>query len=691
MPIAFDPDSGTFLLRTPSTAYAVRLIDGVPRLVHWGGVLDPAEAAAVPLRDPGDADEAFGEELPTEGGPRFGPPGLRVEFADGTRAVQWRYTDHDVDTGHLRIGLADEHYPLAVDLHYRVFDDVDVIERWVTVRHTGAGAPIAVERVDSACWTLPYRSDYRLSHVAGEWSAEFQLQRGRLVRGETVLTSRRGATRHQVNPWVTLDPGDATEEHGEVWSAALAWSGSFRITARRTLGDHVAVTGGADQDGARWTLRPGERHDTPVFAGLYAAGGFGAASRQWHRYAREHVLPSPDELRPVLYNGWEGTGFDVNEANQMELAGIAATLGAELFVMDDGWFGGRVNEHAGLGDWWPNPERFPKGLTPLIEEVHRLGMRFGLWVEPEMVNPDSDLYRRRPDWVLHMANRTRTEQRSQLVLNMARADVAAWAYEWLDRLLRENAIDFLKWDMNRAFTEAGWPAGDDPGRLWVDYTRNVYDILDRLRAAHPVVRIESCASGGGRADHGVLRRTDQVWTSDNTDPVDRIAIQHGFGQVYPAIVMGAWASDSPNPVNGRETPLRFRFHVAMAGALGISGNLSEWSTSDRAEAARLIAAYKRIRPVVQHGQLYRLATGQTTVVEYVSEGASEVALLAWRPARRHGEPTGPLRLRGLDPGAAYVDGGGGEHRAAVLMNHGLELDLPAGDHASALVQLHRRY
>jgi alpha-galactosidase len=406
------------------------------------------------------------------------------------------------------------------------------------------------------------------------------------------------------------------------------------------------------------------------------------------------VLPAADEPRPVLYNTWEGTWFDVNETNQKELAAIAAGLGVELFVMDDGWFGRRTNDHAGLGDWWPNPDRFPDGLGPLIAEVHRLGMRFGLWVEPEMVNPDSDLYRAHPDWVLHQPGRHRTQLRQQLVLNFARPDVAEWAHGWLDQLLRENEIDFLKWDMNRAFTEAGWPKADDPDRLWFDHTRAVYTVIDRLRAAHPRLRIETCSSGGGRVDLGMLARTDQAWTSDNTDPIDRIAIQHGYCQIYPAVTMGAWASESPNPINQRTTPLRFRFHVAMAGALGISGNLHEWSADERAEAAALIAAYKQVRHVIQHGRLHRLTPARvegTTAVQYTSEDGAEVVVLAWRALSRYGVTDPPVRLAALEPAADYEQVGAGTvHSGAALGHHGLPLALPRGDHASALVHLRRR-
>jgi alpha-galactosidase len=360
-----------------------------------------------------------------------------------------------------------------------------------------------------------------------------------------------------------------------------------------------------------------------------------------------------------------------------------------LFVVDDGWFGGRTSDRAGLGDWVPNPARFPDGLRPLSAEVHRLGMRFGLWVEPEMVNPDSDLYRAHPDWVLQMANRDRTQMRHQLVLNLARPDTAAWTHAWLDALVSENDVDFLKWDANRPFTEAGWPGQADPDRVWIEHTRSVYRIIDRLRADHPGLRIEACAGGGGRADLGILARTDQVWTSDNTDAVDRIGIQHGFAQLFPAQVMGAWATDSPNVTTARVTPLRFRFHVAMAGALGVGGDLSTWADDELKEAAEMIATYKRIREVVQYGTAYRLrGDGTLTAVEYAHE--DQHVVLAWCVSRPYGHEPAPLPLTAIQPGALYQDQGtGATYPGTVLLQSGLPLDLPPGDHASALVHLTR--
>jgi alpha-galactosidase len=554
-----------------------------------------------------------------------------------------------------------------------------------------------VLRADSAGWAVPARADYRVGHVVGDWAAETQLRRDALAWGETVLTSRRGTTGHQANPWVMLDAGDADERRGQVWSAALAWSGSWRIAVQRGTDNRVQLTGGFGHDGVSWRLEHGAQLTTPTFAGLYTDGGFGATSRAWHDYVLRHVLPHPQTVRPVLYNSWEATEFEVDEAGQRKLAAQAAALGVELFVMDDGWFGARTSDRAGLGDWTPNRERFPDGLNPLIDEVHRLGMGFGLWVEPEMVNPDSELYRAHPDWVLHFENRERTELRSQLVLNFARPDVAAWAHEWLDSLVTENAVDFLKWDMNRSFSEAGWPEHGTDGSadgLWIDHVRNVYGIIDRLRADHPNLRIEGCSGGGGRVDLGMLARTDQVWPSDNTDALDRLTIQHGFTQLYPARVMSAWVTDSPNSTTGRAIPLRFRCHVAMSGVMALGGNLTEWSENELHDVAQEVARYKEIRDTVQLGARYRLSgpsdASGLTAVQYTSTDESETVVFAWQPTRSIGREPGPVRLAALDPESRYRDRDSGrEYDGALLAAYGLPLDLPSGDYASSLTVLDR--
>jgi alpha-galactosidase len=489
-----------------------------------------------------------------------------------------------------------------------------------------------------------------------------------------------------------VDDGTATERHGEVYGVALAWSGSWRLTVTRSSTGRLTVSGGFGQDGVVHRVGPGRPLITPVLAGLYTDGGFGAASRAWHAYIRTHVLEHPRELRPVLYNSWEATGFDVSAGQQRTLAERAAALGVELFVMDDGWFGARTGDHAGLGDWHVNRDRFPDGLEPLVAAVHGLGMKFGIWVEPEMVNPDSDLYRAHPDWVLHHPHRRRSQLRNQLVLNFARPDVGEWAHDWLDALVGEHGVDFLKWDMNRPFSEAGWPGDADPDRLWVEHTRAVYALMDRLRTDHPGLRIEACSGGGGRIDLGVLARADQVWTSDNTDALDRLRIQHGYSQLYPAHVMSAWVTDNPNFVTGRSVPPRFRFHVAMAGVLGVGGDIVQWPDDDLALARELIALYKDIRPVVQHGALYRLrppVDDGVVAVQYVHEDRAVV--FAYRQASRFNAPERPLRLDGLDPGDRYVDSDSGTtHSGAVLLARGLPLGLPTGDFASVVIRLRRK-
>jgi alpha-galactosidase len=318
-------------------------------------------------------------------------------------------------------------------------------------------------------------------------------------------------------------------------------------------------------------------------------------------------------------------------------------------------------------------------------------MAFGLWVEPEMVNPDSDLYRAHPDWVLHQDNRRRTTLRDQLVLNFGRPDVAAWALDWLDRLVTDNALDYLKWDCNRPFTEPGWPGHTDQDRLWIEHTRGVYRIMARLRANHPGLRIEACSGGGGRTDLGILAYTDQVWTSDNTDAADRIAIQHGYSQIYPAQTMAAWVTDCPNPCTARTTPLLFRCHVAMAGALGIGGDLTTWSEQDRALAAALVGTYREIRPTVQQGTQYRLVHGPAlTVVEYVAADGSEAVVFGWRITEPFGHRPVLTRLTGLDPVGTYRDDRTDTvHTGATLQSSGIDLGLPAGDHTSVLIRLRR--
>ncbi|MFE3850095.1 alpha-galactosidase [Streptomyces griseorubiginosus] len=681
----------TWILSGPASSYALHLTAEDELLhLHWGPriALADAEALAVrPLPDywPFESPLDGREEYPVEGGPRFTRPALSVR-TDERRGTEWTFEAHDAEGDELRLRFRDG--GLVITLHYRMRHDV--LERWVTLDNQGQD-PVELLRADSATWTLPDREDgWRLSQLHGRWAAESLLTQAPLTYGEKVIGSRRGHTGHQHLPWVALDT-DATEERGEVYGVALGWSGSWRIAVAQLPDARVQITGGAGYDeSGLLSLAGGESFTTPVFAGLWSDGGFGGASRAWHAWQRAYVIPDADQDRPVLFNSWEATNFDISEEQQGTLARRAAAVGVELFVVDDGWFGARTSDRAGLGDWAPNPDRFPAGLKPLGDYVHALGMQFGIWVEPEMVNPDSELYRAHPDWVQYQAGRKRTEFRNQLVLNLAREDVQEYLWEQLDALLSSAPIDYVKWDFNRCFTDAGWPGDPYPQRLWVDHVHGFYALLDRLRAAHPGVAFESCSGGGGRIDLGVLSRTDQVWTSDNTDPLDRLAIQHGFSQIHPARVMAAWVTDSPNTqLNDRVSSLRFRFVSSMAGVLGVGGDLTEWTEEELAEARGWVDLYKEIRPLVQHGELHRLRPprGGLSAVQYVR--GDETVVLAWLQAQHYGEPVPAVRLRALDPTASYECPETGEvHRGAVLLHHGLRTGL-RGDLDAAVLRLRR--
>jgi alpha-galactosidase len=387
----------------------------------------------------------------------------------------------------------------------------------------------------------------------------------------------------------------------------------------------------------------------------------------------------------------------------MALAEKAASIGIERFVMDDGWFGERVNDHAGLGDWYVNSKKFPHGLKPLIDKVHSLKMDFGLWVEPEMVNPDSDLYRKHPDWVLNFTNRPRTEGRNQLVLNLARSDVHDYVLGFLDKLLNENDIAFLKWDYNRNWSEPGWPAVpvEQQKNVYVDFIRNYYDILQKLRQKHPEVEIESCSGGGGRVDLGVMHLTDEVWTSDNTDAYDRLFLQEGFSYAYTPAVMMAWVTDSPTWVNQRSLSLEYRFLSSMQGSLGIGANLNKWTPEDFTTAQKMVAAYKTVRQTVQQGDLYRLMSpreGEQTVTESLSRDGKQAAVFAYLHSSTQMYPFPRLYLRGLDENAVYelhsVAGKVNEDTpakatGAYWMHHGVDLAL-RGDFQAAMFTLERQ-
>ena len=663
LPVEYNAAKHLFVLRTAHTTYAMG-VNGRGELqnIYWGGALwrtDDIPAAnggrEVSSFDP--AQSWINEEYPGWGGTRYLEPCLKLLRANGNRDLVLHYASHKVQGSNLTVTLKDVNDPIFVDLNYEIFSAGDIIRKTATLRNQTSG-PLDVESFQSGVWHVPHGDGYRLSYLTGRWAAETQLTREPVHTGTKVLESRKGHTSHNANPWFALDAGaEAREESGRVWFGAIGWSGNWRLAIEQTPYNQVRITGGLNTFDFIARVGPSQSLEAPPFYAGYTEGGFGEASRIMHRFERINILPGglTSRLRPVLYNSWEATGFKVDEAGQKALAVKAAQLGVELFVMDDGWFGKRNGDKAGLGDWTVNPSKFPNGLNPLIENVKSLGMDFGLWVEPEMVNPDSDLYRAHPDWAMHFDGRPRSELRNQLVLNLARTDVKEYVFHFLDDLATKYPIRYFKWDMNRPFAEPGWDGEANPKEIWTQYVRNLYEILERLRAKHPTLEIESCSGGGGRIDLGMLRHVEEVWPSDNTEAFDRLRIQEGFTQAYTPKIMSAWVTDVPN-MNGRSTPLTFRFLVAMQGALGIGANLNKWSAEDSALAAKLVTFYKSVRGTVQEGNLYRLLSprvGELTANSYVSADRSEAVLFAYLHSQQYSLPMPTIRLHGLDPRAVY--------------------------------------
>ena len=712
--ISFDAEKRLFVLRLKSSFYAIRILE-TGELVHVGWGPLPELDENVPLHFQGLEnfkdhlfpwdEQTHRYEFPAAGDVLYHDTAIRAIFFEpakplekgeafhGTvRDLRLRYSEHEItikgepefaprhglptriETKRpvLAIHLKDAAYAFEVTLFYRLTPEHDILERWGEVRNE-TRQPVKLDRLDFGCAHLPAHAT-KLTYAAGHWAREFIPQTQELKQGTFVLEQRGINTGHAHNPFFLVHaPGQATEEAGTVWFGALAFSGNWNLRFECQQNHQICIFGGYGLADFEIILQPGEAHRTPAMILGCSREGIGGASRRSHRFARERVLPDcgKDQFRPVLYNSWEATYFDVSEKNQIELARLAASLGVELFCMDDGWFGARKDGKAGLGDWSPRLEAFPHGIKPLSDEVHRLGMQFGLWVEPEMINPDSDLYRAHPDWVLHYPARPRTEARNQLILDFGHPEVVEHIFQILDQLVRENGVDFFKWDMNRYVTEPGSAAGRG---IWRKHVESLYSIMDRLRQKHPTLRIQSCSGGGGRIDFGILARCDQAWASDNTDAVDRTRIQDGFSLIYPTRAMECWVTHEKNHQTGRISSLNLRFDVAMRGVLGIGTPLDQLSQEELAQYRRKIAFYKRIRPTVQEGDLYRLSVAADEGISaWLSVAPDQSAAVFSISVIEHlyGTFYFPSVLRGLDSRAVYrlLD----EHEKEIGRYDGLQL------------------
>ena len=660
------------IFETERTSYWIDLAYPAPVCLYWGKKIAPEDADVFePISDHSSFDtELWRErmEYPAFDGRTFENVSLKADVPLNLRTKGVRVQGQQAE-----ITLADEANVMEVCLMYRVFEDCDVIEKHARLT---ANAPVRLTRMDSGACLLPHEAKPWTAHyVVGAWAGEFRRRTAKLEEGELRLQSAHGMSGPHMNPFlIAANSGD--EETGEAYGVALGWSGCWQITASSTVFGNHRVTAGLNDADLVCPMERGESLETPPMVLCMSAEGMGALSRRMHDFERGHLKPNRLPRR-VLYNSWEATQFDVRADAQMRLAERAARMGVELFVVDDGWFGARHSDRAGLGDWTVNPEKFPNGLEELIDRVHALGMDFGLWVEPESVNPDSDLYRAHPDWIHKLDGREPLTQRNQYLLDFGKPEVERFALDMLRGLLNTYAIRYLKWDMNRAMTdvcESLTPFARER-HVWA-----LYRILDALEKEFPDVDIEACSGGGARVDLGMAKRTAQFWVSDNTDPFDRLFIQEGYTLMYAPMMMSCWVTDTPG--DGRRcgrADWRYKFHAAMCGTLGVGADISKLSDEEMALFTAEIARYKTWRHVVQNGDLYRLqcpSGGNVAATEYVSKDQNEAVLFVFMHSRKFGEAIPRVRLRALKADARYFCKETGKtYTGNTLMNLGLSVEL----------------
>ncbi len=684
MRISYDAESRVFRLETQNTTYQMQ-IGPVGHLLHlyYGRPVPEALDYRLLPRDcgfspnPYDLREHRGwslDTLPQEYSSAdngdFRCPSLELRTASGFRGSDLRYAGHEIRKGKynlvglpsafdreddcetLSITLKDEAAGVAVELLYGVFPNEDVIARAVKITNGGA-EPLWLTRAASACLDLPFGS-WELLHFHGRHCMERQPERRPLIHGVQTISSNRGASSHQHNPFVILCAPETTEDVGDCIGVMPVYSGGHFTDVELDQSGSVRLVTGLSDGGFSWKLDPGETFTTPEVLFIYTHEGLTHLSHTFHRFLRQNLCGSKfaSAPRPVLVNSWEAAYFDFNADLILTFAEGAKELGAELLVLDDGWFGRRNHDKAGLGDWYVNEEKLPGGLEPLIRKVNDLGLQFGLWVEPEMVNEDSDLYRKHPDWALTVPGRKPAVSRDQLVLDLSRPEVADWIYETIAALLRNYNIQYVKWDMNRHLTDVfsrALPA-DRQGEVSHRWVLGLYSVLERLTTEFPDVLLEGCAGGGGRFDAGMLAYCPQIWCSDNTDAYSRIKIQYGTSFGYPASAVGAHVSASPNHQTGRRTPLGSRGAVAMAGMLGYELDPGKLSEEERAEIRQQIRDYRELEPLIRLGDHYRL--GENAWM-FVSEQRDRALVTVTVPTPEGNPRPLHLRLKGLDPERRY--------------------------------------
>ncbi len=716
MSITYDHKTRCFNLSNDRISYIIRMAaDLYPLHMYWGRRVRRISDAMVSRRmQEGypQSDEAFSlhetplDHLPQEC-PTFGMGDLRegmihVIHQDGTHALDLRYESHAIEAGKpqlpglpsargekaetLRLMLRDSVSGVGVELLYTIYEDIDVIARSARIEN-GGRTPVTVDRAYSACVDFE-ESDFKLLTLNGAWARERQMYIRDVVPGEQGVSIARGASSVQTSPFMALMNKTATEDYGEVYGFALCYSSSFKAIVGADQNRCARAQIGINPFNFSWKLEAGESFQTPEAYLCYSNEGMNGMSQQFHNLVHRRITTGKfaHGKRPILINNWEATYFNFNEEKLVALATRAKEADIDLFVLDDGWFGHRDADNSSLGDWFDDTRKLPNGLSGLSDKIHALGMKFGLWIEPEMVSPDSELYRAHPDWCIHAGDRMRVESRHQLVLDISRQDVRDYVVEHICAALERGHVDYVKWDMNRNIN--CWGSEQLPPErqqeLGHRYILGLYEMMGRIVARFPNVLFESCAGGGGRFDLGLLTLMPQTWCSDDTDAHMRCRIQYSTSLVFPPSTMGAHVSAVPNHQTGRSTPLFTRAAVAMGGTYGYELDLLQLPDEEIAEIRKLNEKVRGLQELLFYGTFYRLLSpyeGNRTAWMSVSEDRREAVVTHVYTLGQPNAKDTLLRLRGLDPECDYEDvETGAVYGGDELMRYGIVVNKPWGDY-----------
>lgn len=720
MSIIYDKDLGIFHIKSQNMSYALKVLE-TGHLVHlyWGRKLNGnnlgyiidkiRRASYISNTDniPNFKLETIPQEYPSYGNTDLRIPAFELQFQDGSTVSDLRYEDYKIYVGKkklpglpatyveneqeaatLEIYLRDKLKNIKIILTYSEFEKFDAIARSVRIVNEGKEEVKILRALSS---NVDFNDDkFEIVHLSGAWSRERHIVRSKLREGSQSIESRRGASGHGQNPFMALVREDTTEMSGDAYGFSLVYSGNFLANAEVDMHSNTRVQIGINPFDFSWILEKGEEFQTPEAVLVYSSNGLTGMSHIYHKIYSKRLCRGKyrDKLRPVLINNWEATYFDFNEIKLKEIAKEASKLGVELFVLDDGWFGNRNDDTTSLGDWFVNEKKIKGGLGKLAKDINDMGLKFGLWLEPEMVSPNSELYKKHPDWCIHVQGRIRSEARHQCVLDLSRKEVCDYIIKAVSNILSSAPISYVKWDMNRNMTEIG--SEGLPSKRQREtahrYMLGLYRILEEITNRFPDILFESCAGGGGRFDPGMLYYMPQTWTSDDTDAIERLKIQFGTSFVYPSICMGCHVSAVPNHQVGRITPIETRAVVAMAGNFGYELDVTKLSEEERDIIKKQIKFYKEIRETIQFGEAYRLLSpfqGNKAAWMNISEDKSEVIVTYIKQFAEPNKEDKPLKLVNLDANAKYeVIGEESIFGGDELMYIGLYIPKLVGDYAA---------